>query len=434
MKKHLTLFVLAMLALIQVKLPLLAAGQGANLGNELLKLTASDASENQAFASSVAVSGNTAIIGSHDDHDLGDYAGSAYLFDATTGQQRFKLFASDAERGDSFGFSVAISGGKVIVGANGKDFGSGSAYLFDVVTGQELFKIIPSERYGIFGYSVGISGNTAIIGAPVESIASSAYLFDVLTGQELFKLTPSDAFVHYGNRFGITVAISGNTAIVGAPFDDEAGSHSGAAYLFDVTTGQQRLKLMASSASAYEGFGSSVAISGNTAIVGAVGGDYGSAYLFDVTTGQELTKLTPADLPANSAFGRSVAISGNVALVGANRDAHAGYGAGSAYLFDVATHEQLFKLIASDAGDLQYFGESVSISDDYALVGSAGAAPFGAAYLFSTVPEPTSLTLLALALPLLVGGNWRRPSTGGISRRCRFRITAAIGAVALARY
>ena len=145
---------------------------------------------------------------------------SAYLFDVTTGQQRFKLFASDAARNADFGFSVAIDGDKAIVSGNG----SRAAYVFDVVTGQELFKMIPSESYGIFGYSVGISGNTAIVGAPIESIASSAYLFDVLTGQELFKLTPSDLYVHFGTLFGITVAISGNTAIVGAPSMTKPGA------------------------------------------------------------------------------------------------------------------------------------------------------------------------------------------------------------------
>ena len=418
MKKHLTLFAVATFALAQAGLgPCLATAQGANLGNELFKLTATDATGDQGFATSVALSGNTVIIGSPADHAAGDFAGSAYLYNVSTGQQRSKLFASDAARHDGFGISVDISGDKAIVGASGDDFARGSAYLFDALTGQELFKLTASDgnTNQIFGFSVAISGNTALVGAPRNADFGfrSAYLFDVTTGEELFKLTPSDLFVHFGGAFGISVAISGNTAIIGAPLDDEAGSDSGSAYLFDVITGQQLFKLTASDASGGEAFGGSVAISGNIAIVGAIGDAHagiesGSAYLFDVITGQELAKFTAADAAAGGRFGSSVAISGNLALIGSDRDAHAGLHSGSAYLFDVMTHEQLIKLTASDAAEGQFFGESVSISGKHALVGSVGAAPYGAAYVFSTVPEPASLALLALGLPLLMWRNSRR--------------------------
>jgi hypothetical protein len=144
--------------------------------------------------------------------------------------------------------------------------------------------------------------------------------------------------------------------------------------------------------------------------VGATGGARGAAYLFDVTTGQELAKLTSADVPADGGFGTSVAISDNVAVVGADRDGHAGFSSGSAYLFDVSTHKQLAKLTATDAAAVQYLGESVSISGSHALVGSAGAAPFGAAYVFSAVPEPASLAIFTVSMPLIVGRKSRRRS------------------------
>ena len=431
MKKHMTLFVLATFALTQTDfVPCLAVGPGANFGNELFRLTADDAMEDQGFARSVGISGNTAIIGSDADHDAGDFAGSAYLFNATTGQQLSKLFASDAERNDIFGISVAISGDKAIVGAPGKSLG-GAAYLFDAATGQQLLKLTPSDaQYNkAFGTSLAISGNTAIVGAPGRA-SQSAYLFDVTTGQELFKLTSSD--VDYDeDLFANSVAISGNVAIVGAHGDSNAGSAAGSAYLFDVTTGQQLFKLTASDASPGGTFGFSVGISGNVAIIGS---DSGSAYLFDVTTGQELAQLAAADAvpAAEDRFGFSVAISGNLALVGTEGDMHAGHGAGSAYLFDVTTHEEVAKLVASDAAEGQDFGGSVAISGNRALVGALGATSYGAAYVFSPVPEPTTFALLAVGLALLVRRVARRTSNDAVRGDCRFAPAAATQAVAVA--
>ena len=137
------------------------------------------------------------------------------------------------------------------------------------------------------------------------------------------KLTSSDAAAD--DQFGHRVGISGGTAIVGARYDDDAGEDSGSAYLFDVTTGNQLFKLTASDAAADDRFGQSVGISGGMAIVGAIGNDdagseSGSAYLFDVTTGKQLFKLTASDAAAGDQFGYSVAISGTIAVVGAFLD------------------------------------------------------------------------------------------------------------------
>jgi hypothetical protein len=137
---------------------------------------------------------------------------------------------------------------------------------------------------------------------------------------ELHKLTASDTAAL--DRFGGEVAISGSTALVGALGNDDAGSDSGSAYLFDATTGNQILKLSASDADVEDWFGVSVAISGATALVGAwrnddAGSDSGSAYLFDVATGSQIAKLTASDADAEDFFGVSVAVSGSTALVGA---------------------------------------------------------------------------------------------------------------------
>ena len=186
------------------------------------------------------------------------------------------------------------------------------------------------------------------------------------TGAELHKLTASDGAV--GDQFGESVAISGNYAIVGAAKNDDDGTNSGSAYIFDVTTGNQLHKLTASDGAETDYFGYSVAISGNYAIVAAKykddnGSNSGSAYIFDVTTGNQLHKLTASDGAESDYFGYSVAISGNYAIVGANGDDNDnGIDSGSAYIFDVTTGTQLHKLIASDGAASDYFGYSVAIS------------------------------------------------------------------------
>ena len=175
------------------------------------------------------------------------------------------------------------------------------------------------------------------------------------------------------------------------------------------------IKVTAADAAAYDRLGRSVAISGNTAIAGAyladnTDRDTGSAYLFDATTGEQLHKLIPLDSAPDDIFGASVAISDTIAIVGALRNDEQGYSSGAAYLFDVTTGEQLAKLTASDAGRSDYFGWSVAISGNTAIVGAEGdddptGGDFGSAYLF--VPEPTTLTLAALGL-IGFAVRWRR--------------------------
>ena len=373
--------------------------------NEDLKLTASDPAADDRFGWSVAISGTTALVGAYTDDDSGSASGSAYLFDTTTGQQLFKLTASDGASGDQFGWSVAISGTTAIIGAfsnDGAATNAGSAYLFDTTTGQQLFKLTASDAASgdNLGRSVAISGTTAIAGAwtddGVGTNSGSAYLFDTTTGAQLFKLTASDAAAE--DRFGYSVAISGTTAVVGAWFDSDAGGASGSAYVFDTTTGQELFKLTAADAAAGDRFGGSVAISGTTAIVGALfnddaGSGSGSAYVFDTTTGTQLFKLTAIDAAADDSFGISVAISGTTAIIGANLNDDTGFGSGSAYLFDTTTGQQLFKLTASDAAAGDDLGTSVAISGATAIAGAYRdddtSPDSGSAYLFNLdLPNP----------------------------------------------
>ncbi len=399
--------------------PLLAAGASiliagsaqADLGDQLAKLLANDGAEGDLFGNSVAISGAIAIVGAYADDDNGDSSGSAYLFDTTTGVQIAKLLPDDGEEHDSFGTSVAISGAAAIVGAwaNGDNgFQSGSAYLFSITTGCQIAKLLPKDGalFDWFGYSVAISDTTAIVGAHGDGDngfnSGSVYLFDVGTGRQLAKLLPNDGAVFA--EFGYSVALSGTTAIVGAPHDVGNGSGLGAAYLFDTTTGKQIAKLLADDGAAFYFIGHSVAISNTTAIVGAQlkddCGDFsGAAYLFDTTNGQQIAKLLPDDGPDFDFFGESVGISPDsigTAIVGAWADDDNGTWSGSAYLFDTVTGRQIAKILPSDGEAYDNFGISVAISgtsgDEIAIVGAYfdddNGDGSGSAYLFNAAGAP----------------------------------------------
>ena len=203
------------------------------------KILASDAAANDYFGYSVAISGNYAIVGAFSNDDGGSDSGSAYIFNVSTGTELHKLVAGDAAANDQFGTSVAILGNYAIVSAHANDDvpnDSGSAYIFNVSTGTQLHKLVASDAAAVdfFGYSVAISGNYAIVGAQYNddggANSGSAYIFNVSTGTQLHKLLASDAAAV--DNFGYSVAISGNYAIVGAPYNDDGGNDSGSAYIF----------------------------------------------------------------------------------------------------------------------------------------------------------------------------------------------------------
>ena len=339
------------------------------------KVTASDAAEDDQFGDNVAIDGDTAIVGAplHDEGATSD-AGAAYVFTRSGGEwtQVATLTASDAAANDTFGASVAISGATAIVGARGDD-GKGAAYIFRPAGGwvgslEEDAKLTATDRNNgdDFGLSVSISGDTAIVGDPGHREGSegfgpprgAAYIFAKPgTGWEDatdVRLTASDAADE--DDFGESVSISGDTAIVGAS-GDKVGSNNtetGSAYVFIEPTGgwtnatNEDAKLTASDAEAGDRFGDSVAIDGDTALVGAneddVGGtsDTGSAYVFIAPGGgwvntNEDAKLTASNAALGDDVGWSVAIiDGDTALVGAPFDDVGGTSdTGSAYFFQL---------------------------------------------------------------------------------------------------
>jgi cysteine-rich repeat protein len=322
---------------------------------EQQELLASDATANDQFGIAVSISGNTVVVGSAGDDDNGSSSGSAYVFTRTGAvwSEQQKLLAWDGVLGDQLGHAVSLFGDTAVIGAlldddNGS--ASGSAYVFvrggGVWTGQQ--KLLPSDgaANNRFGNSVSISGDTTVVGAALDDgvglDSGSAYVFtrsgSVWTEQQ--KLTPADSAA--GDRFGGTVSISADSVVIGAELDDDDGADSGSAYVFTRTGSvwTQQQKLLASDGAAGVGFGMSVSIDGDAAVVGSSrdtdnGIDSGSAYVF-VRSGSvwtEQDKMIAFDGQEGDRFGWSVGLSGDTALIGARGDDDRGPEGGAAYAF-----------------------------------------------------------------------------------------------------
>ena len=414
-----------------------------------IKLVPSDGGYADYFGRSVAVSGNRAVVGSYKDDDKGYNAGAAYVFefDVETGDwfRMAKLLADDGDVNDYFGSKVAMSGNIVVIGASYDDDDgslSGSAYIFELDTDacvwEQTAKLTADDAAGgdYFGVSVAIMGHFAIIGAyggDDDGINSgSAYVFelDVDTGDwiQRAKLTANDGAAY--DYFGMSVAIDGTVAVIGADRDDDNGSDSGSVYIFelDADTGDwtQTAKLVADDGAAGDRFGKSVAISENHVIVGAHlsddnGSNSGSAYIFekdqDTNTWKQTAKLLATDGSEDDNFGCSVAMSENVAIIGANKDDDKGSNSGSAYVFELenGVWEERGKLTASDGAADDSFGYSVSIEGSTAVVGSPEdddkASLSGSAYVF----ELSDFYICTITQDYSDGsnGNWELVSTIG---------------------
>lgn len=334
-------------------------------GAYVRKLRALDASVSDLFGGAVAVSGDLALVGAINAPGFAPgSSGAAYVFNLLTGVQVKRLVASDGAVNSSFGSSVALSGNRALVGDEegpGLNATTGSAYVFDItLPGAQLTEIAElNAGDGInghqFGDSVALSGNLALVGARSANGAAAgsgaAYLFDITapatlatpTGTAIPHLTKLQAAGGLSSEnFGQSVALSGRRALVGADGVDVPAPNVGAAYLFDITAPgafiNELFELSANDAADGDRFGRRVALSGHLALVGApedddAGNLSGSAYVFDALTGAQLGKLSAPDGTSSHSFGASAALAGNLAVLGAPADGDLGIGFGAAYIF-----------------------------------------------------------------------------------------------------
>lgn len=348
-----------------------------------------------------------------------------------------RLTSSTQGLTDRFGYSVATDGVSVLVGT-----GKGSAYLFDPFANQQLAQFIVSDPR--FNTSVAIEGTTAVVGSVS---GAHVYNFSNLSNITSSRLLPSDAT---GLGFGVAVDLSGDVIIVGNNSDNRAGSFTGAAYLFDRSTGVQFAKLTANDGKALDNFGLSVGLDGNRAVVGAVnasnalGVNRGAVYLYDANFGsipnRQLGKFTvPPESPYPSeSFGAGVDISGEWVVTGQSTGRSyiwptsgtpapipgsgelqiTGHGVSIAGAYAMvgfhSTNRAVvfnsdgtpFGYIRSPKGMPTEFGWSVAVQGNLVVVGAPDESGGGAAYVYRlsdlTVPEPAAMGLLAESWLLLV--------------------------------
>ncbi len=449
-------------------------------------LKGSNSAANDLFGEAVAISGETVVVGAPQEdsdaimvdgdqsNDLASNSGAVYVFVRSGGlwAQQAYLKASNTGANDEFGGAVAISGDIIVIGARQEDgsdvdvdglddnlaANSGAAYVFERVAGVWGFAAyLKASNTGAgdnFGTSVAVDGETAIVGARFEDSASigvnaggadtgnntgAAYVFARTGG-----VWDAQAYLKASNtgdddRFGISVGISGDTAVVGARFEDTTADDSGGAYTFE-RTGVNWLPgifLKAPNAGADDEFGTSVAISGDTIVIGAPNEDSsasgisgsqsdgannaGAGYVF-VRSGAAwplqayLKAFTNGINGVGNEFGGSVAISGDVIVIGAEFEdsgstgvngSEVNFGAtssGAAFAFvrSGVTWSRLAYLKSSNSGADDRFGSAVSVSGTTAVAGArledtfafgvnTGAnnslsASSGASYIFDLTP------------------------------------------------
>jgi hypothetical protein len=376
------------------------------------------------FGNSVTINGNHALVG----EPVG--AGKAHLFDITTGSL-LRTFANPAPSltGDHFGWSVAMDGNKVLIGApNNEPMPNdiGRAFLFDATSGSLLhtfknpFVTSPGD---LFGWSVALQGDNVLIGAPLDDSNGTnhglVYLFDAVSGTRLNSFYGPTSQI--GGRFGDAVDIDGNRVVIGHPWADNGFAKGGWSYLYDISTvrasgggGIDTAQLLHTFAdptpAALDFFGNSIAIDGDKVVVGnnandTLGTNVGQAHLFDAITGLLLHTLNDPTVNAQDRFGWSVDIDGNTVVVGALLDDTTAPNIGQAHLFDALTGALLQTLNDPTLTSADAFGSSVAIDSDRVLVGAWGddthGTNVGQAYLFSpasAVPEPAGLALLGIGL------------------------------------
>jgi len=332
---------------------LYAAGTAAQPVTEAHILAPGDSTDSLQFGDHVDIHDGIAIVSG-----LGLWTvpvpGAAYLFDTSTGTQLAKLNTPAIDGPDQLLFGAAIGPGRAMVATRNWAF-TGTytprIWLFDTTDPASpvfISHIQPSDAGNgdDFGDSIAIDGSLAIVGAPFNNGATTtsgaAYLFDTTTGTELGKIVASDG--ESVDQFGWSVDIEGDLAIVGARWEDESAPNGGAAYLFDISDPAnpvQRAKLFAPVADQNDYFGYSVAIAGNIVAVGTMfdddlGLDSGAVYVYDITDPANpalAKKLLASDGNPTDDFGWSVALEDTTLLVGSRTDDDIHPGAGSAYLF-----------------------------------------------------------------------------------------------------
>lgn len=356
------------------------------------ELAVSDGRGGIDFGRAMAISGQTAVIGSFG-------AGYVYRFDGSRWAEQAKLHASDGASGNGFGWSVAIDDGTILVGVpwdddNGEDSGSAIVFRFDGTRWAESAKLLPADGMSgdRFGFAVAVSGDTIVIGAQHDRDNGpdfgSAYVFtsDGTVWTQQAKLLPDNGDDNAG--FGSVVSVVDGTVLIGAPYDDDFGQASGAVcvYQLEGTTWTRQAKLHSNNADRFMIFGQAIAQTDNLVMIGAEqrnpnGPGVGLVKVFSRQAGEwtQRTTLRASDAIDDARFGSAIALHGNIAVIGAQYDSRNGTLVGAAYVFRMEGSRWIerMRLLASDWQWGDQLGSTVAHAGGTVLVAARGHDEYG---------------------------------------------------------
>lgn len=354
---------------------------GSNLWTQVIKIAAADMAPTDYFGCAVSVAGDVSVVGAmRADPDGIPEAGSAYVFERDAGGtnhwgQVAKLVAADKEEDAEFGRAVSVAGDLALVGAHYANPGgmeqAGAAYLFERDAGGtnawgQIAKLVAADRqpYDEFGWSVSLGGDLALVGADRSdpggvTNAGAVYVFERNAGGanawgQVAKLTASNALDN--THFGYSISVAGDTALVGIHYMVMPSmTNAGSAYVFERNAGGTNhwdlvARLVPADSRGEDGFGVSVSLAGDAALVGAEGAcvdglaNAGAAYLFERNSGGpnawgQVATLVAPDRRAADLLGYSVSLAGGTAMAGSPfNDVGGKPNAGAAYLFNGLLH------------------------------------------------------------------------------------------------
>ncbi|MFK7818650.1 MAG: peptidoglycan DD-metalloendopeptidase family protein [Planctomycetaceae bacterium] len=368
--------------------------------SEQSKIWSVDSGHTDEFGHAVATDGDLMVVGTPKVDVLASDSGAVFVYERTVDGNWSKIarvLAPDGERGDSFGYSVAIDGDTLVVGARldddaGKN--AGAVYIFNRnLGGANNFGFVTKltdtngEAKDQFGHAVDIDGSTILVGARLDDDAGrnagTAIVFDNVAGTWTQTAELAPATLAKGDQYGFDVAIDGDMFLVGARKSNELKTDAGSAYLFDRNLGGTdnfgiASHFIAADARKFDWFGSSVDIHGDTVAIGRPIRDgkqrTGEVHVFQRNEGGtdmwgQVAQVTSPDEADANQFGYSVALNDTGVYAGARLDQNISKNGGRVYSFDEASGWQLDRTISSiDSGNGDYFGQAIAVSNDTVFV------------------------------------------------------------------
>jgi len=382
----------------------LALGAASITHGEAIKLVPGEVATGDRYGSAVSMWRMLAVVGSPHDDENGADAGAVYLLrrDCSAWVVDKKILHEQVVAGNHFGNAVAIRDDLLVVGADGADAAAGAAYVFRLAGDDWVFeqKLLPDPAVSRrnFGAAIAIGVDVIVVGADedyengTDSGAAYVFRFDGKGWAREQKLLASDGEAF--DFFGRSVAIDGDTCLIGSPLAFATDSFAGAVYRFHFngTTWVEEQKLMADDGEDGDGFGSSVAFDSATTVVGSpldngTGiDDSGSVYVFgsNGSTWVQLQKLLPPVEAAFDRFGFSVALSGETLVIGSPGDLEMSLtpGAGDVFRFDGSSWAWARTLAAADGASQDGLGWSIGLFGDRVVLGAPmDDAAAGSTYL-----------------------------------------------------